>query len=305
MKSYYVTVAVLAGFAIAGMPTAQAAEDGAAPKAPQAQNRPAPGQIIKQADANGDGMVSLEEIHAKMPRFPAERFAALDKNSDGLLEMKEFQGAGGEAMERMRAADKDQDRRVSKEEFSAQFPEAPENRFAMLDKNSDGFLDRKDRDGQAAPAPQKPRDKAAGENPAKDASVYLEKLVRNHDTDADGRVTLAELDSAKHGFPKMVFGALDRDGDGALTAADATAKPAKAKPAEKPAKKAPEKKKAKPEDAKKMEGQKKRPNLDVNKDGTITFEEAQSVYPNYTREQFNKRDKNSDGVINKADRAQS
>jgi len=308
MMTYHrLMAAALVVYALSGSPAVHAAEGAASPGAtPEKPNRPS----LMQADANADGKVSLEEIHAKMPRFPAERFATLDKNGDGALDKTELPNRGsemaGEHLERLRAADTNQDKRVSKEEFTVQFPDAPDARFAALDRNSDGFLDRQDRADSPASAMKPEPEKKDGAKAA--SNVYLEKLVHKHDSDGDGRVTMAELRAAKRGFPEAVFGALDRDKDGALTQADAEATrstPPTDKTKKAPAKKATEENPGKPAAEKKMKEGKKHPPLDVNNDGSITFEEAQSVLPNYTREQFNKRDKNGDGAITKADRAQS
>lgn len=213
--------------------------------------------------------------------------------------------APGKMMARLRAADTNQDRQVSPEEFAVQFPNAPAEQFARLDRNGDGHIDRQDR--ETASTPDVRPERTAKNGPPQDATTYLKKLVKQHDADGDGRVTQAEVEAAKHGFPPLVFGALDRDGDGALTAADAAA-PA----AEGPANGKPqgEKKTAKQNAAtpgetpkKTAKPEKKRPELDLNKDGTITFEEAVQVNPGLTRERFDKRDKNGDGVLTKADRA--
>ena len=210
----------------------------------------------------------------------------------------------GKMLERLRAADTNRDRQVSAVEFAVQFPNAPAGLFAELDRNGDGHIGRQDR--ETASTPEARPERAARIPPGQDSAVYLEKLVKQHDGDGDGRVSLAEIKAAKHGFPELVFGALDRDGDGALTAGDAAA-PAKAEPkapkAGAAADKAPKKKPAgnEPAEMKKVAGT-KQPPLDVNKDGTITFEEIQQVRPGYTRERFDSRDKNGDGVLSKADR---
>jgi Ca2+-binding EF-hand superfamily protein len=45
---------------------------------------------LKHMDANGDGMISIEEAHAK----GEQRFAKMDKNSDGTLEKGEIRRKG-------------------------------------------------------------------------------------------------------------------------------------------------------------------------------------------------------------------
>jgi Ca2+-binding EF-hand superfamily protein len=52
---------------------------------------------FKEADANGDGQLSLDEVQAKMPRL-SDRFTALDTDKNGLLskdELKQGHGAPG------------------------------------------------------------------------------------------------------------------------------------------------------------------------------------------------------------------
>lgn len=45
------------------------------------------------ADANGDGVLSIDEVQAVMPDVTAEAFSAMDLNSDGALDEAEVQAA--------------------------------------------------------------------------------------------------------------------------------------------------------------------------------------------------------------------
>jgi Ca2+-binding EF-hand superfamily protein len=48
---------------------------------------------FKEADANNDGQISLDEAQAKMPRL-AERFTALDTDKNGMLSKEELKRGG-------------------------------------------------------------------------------------------------------------------------------------------------------------------------------------------------------------------
>ncbi len=48
---------------------------------------------FKEADANNDGQLSLDEVQAKMPRM-ADRFSAIDTDKNGMLSREELQHGG-------------------------------------------------------------------------------------------------------------------------------------------------------------------------------------------------------------------
>jgi hypothetical protein len=48
---------------------------------------------FKEADANNDGQLSLDEVQARMPRL-ADRFSTLDKDKNGMLSREELQRGG-------------------------------------------------------------------------------------------------------------------------------------------------------------------------------------------------------------------
>jgi len=301
------TIAALAATLCALAPGLASAEDQPRPNRDNTPQRTGPGHLFDVADGDGDGKLTLQELQAKRPGFPAARFTAMDKNGDGVIERSELSlpqpqnAPANPFLARIRAADTDQDQRVSKAEFSAAFPKAPEARFASLDRNGDGFIDQKDRRGETnTVSPQNRQRPAAKASDRDGANAYLEKLVAQNDTDQDGRVTLAELTLEKRGFPADVFGALDRNKDGVLTAADATTAPRPSKKADK--KNGTPEKKAKKDQPGKM---KQKPAVDQNQDGKITFEELKQANPKITKEKFDARDKNGDGVLTKEDRQQN
>ena len=130
-------------------------------------------RMIQRADQNRDGKVTREEFEEAFPNAPAERFERLDSNKDGVLDSQDEivlpggrpgarpgprRDAGPEArregrpggapqdVERRRGqvllerADKDGDGKVTRGEFAEALPNAPAERFDMLDRNGDGVL---------------------------------------------------------------------------------------------------------------------------------------------------------------------
>ena len=45
------------------------------------------------ADANGDGVLTIDEVQAVMPEITAESFSAMDTNADGTLDAAEIEAA--------------------------------------------------------------------------------------------------------------------------------------------------------------------------------------------------------------------
>ncbi len=51
---------------------------------------PAVVQAQSSADANGDGVLTIEEVQAVMPEVDTDKFAAMDANGDGALDADEI-----------------------------------------------------------------------------------------------------------------------------------------------------------------------------------------------------------------------
>ena len=99
----------------------------AAGKAAEDQPGDTRSRLLQRMDRNGDGKISFEEYRNAMLR----RFAARDKNHDGVLDEKEFPkewlaGAGATA-----------DNKVTLEEFGDEL----EGVFKRFDSNGDGQLE--------------------------------------------------------------------------------------------------------------------------------------------------------------------
>ena len=186
------------------------------PKASQGQDGTPPPiiQILKQADANGDGKVTFDELKAVRPKLTEQRFQKLDRNGDGVLTKADLPPRPAQVIARLlKNADKDGNGKVTLEEAQAVAPKMTAERFAKLDRDKDGFLTRTD-------LPQGPRD----QNPARRAQ-FITRLLQA-DTNQDGNITLEEAQKA---FPKMTperFKKLDRNGDGVINKDDKRPKPA-------------------------------------------------------------------------------
>ncbi|WP_164659148.1 hypothetical protein [Tropicibacter sp. Alg240-R139] len=53
----------------------------------------APAWAATQADANDDGVLTLEEVQAVFPELDASSFVAMDQNADGVLDGEEVGAA--------------------------------------------------------------------------------------------------------------------------------------------------------------------------------------------------------------------
>lgn len=104
----------------------------------QRGGRPHKGQLLKRADANGDGQISREEWKRNPRAF--DRF---DRNRDGAISRDEAQQAARDRAERRHKAleriDKNNDGQLSRDEW----PRGPEA-FDRLDQNRDGLLTREE-----------------------------------------------------------------------------------------------------------------------------------------------------------------
>lgn len=182
---------------------------------------------LRAADKDGDKKVSAEEFKAAFPEAPAEAFARMDRNKDGVLTGEDrpaggpgHRGGMGPNKERLKAADKDGDGKVTRDEFKAAFPHAPAPVFDRLDGDGDGFLTAADAPKeQPAPEAAKPEASKPARPNAEEAQKYRERL-KAADKDGDGKITKEEF---KVEFPNAEegrFSKLDRNGDGVLTKED-------------------------------------------------------------------------------------
>jgi Ca2+-binding EF-hand superfamily protein len=107
--------------------------------------------LMEDADADGDGKLTLEEVQSAKPGFPMKAFERMDTNGDGVIS-KDDKGmvpgnrGGGEAYRaRLRDADTDGDGKLSQEEAQKAFPRMTAEQFKQRDRNDDGYISREDR----------------------------------------------------------------------------------------------------------------------------------------------------------------
>lgn len=102
-------------------------------------------RLLREADANNDGVVTLEEANSAADK----RFAVFDRNKDGAIDKADFDALRKEMVDyRVRrfihhhGADKDG--KVTREQFAAKARE----RFARMDLNDDGSISRDEMPGR-------------------------------------------------------------------------------------------------------------------------------------------------------------
>jgi Ca2+-binding EF-hand superfamily protein len=107
-----------------------------------AATRPDPGQMLANADTNGDGRIT----RAEFTEARAKLFVRLDRNADGYLDKQDVpqrllarrdSEGGGRLQEAMVMLDKNGDGRISRDEFVS----GPSLLFERADKNHDGVVD--------------------------------------------------------------------------------------------------------------------------------------------------------------------
>lgn len=95
------------------------------------------GRFFERLDKDGDGKVAVAEL----PEPMKEHLAQADANGDGVLTREELKAAHEKHHEEMKKrADTNGDGQISKEEWQAARSKFAEERFAKGDKNGDGFL---------------------------------------------------------------------------------------------------------------------------------------------------------------------
>lgn len=247
MKTIPVSLLIV-GFMLPGIVGAQPDEDrpGKGPREGPRGERGF-GKGWKQADADNDGKVTLEEFMAlpRIQKLDEERrsriFSRLDKNGDKVLSGKELSFTDRppherhEAMMRFRELDTDNSGGVSLEEMKAGElfkklpPEKLEALFARLDTDKDGQITVKDRpEGPHGGPPDKRMDRP--DKPDREGRPEKgrdpKRMIENLDKDGDGAVSFEEFrvappnEGLSEDEQEDRFERLDKNGDKKIDKAD-------------------------------------------------------------------------------------
>ena len=199
------------------------------------RSTPSAAEFIKRLDKDGDGKVSSEELPETYRARLGVKFEKFDKNKDGALNQEEVAAILTASYSSRRSSgtpSRDSDRPMPSTRDAAQ--PSQDALFAILDRDRDGKLSRReleaagsilsrldrDKDGMlskgeiAAVASDRPsRERSSRERDSRGGiSSYAKRLDKNN----DGKITREEAS----GPIKERFDSLDEDGDGILKVED-------------------------------------------------------------------------------------
>jgi Ca2+-binding EF-hand superfamily protein len=205
----------------------------ATPQSRAGQQPHSPEEAFRRADTNSDGKVSFDEIRARRPNLSQSAFDRMDTNGDGFLTGADrpeggraaTRGNEGESearrqmLDKLMQSDSNADGQVSYDEIAAAKPGFARADFDRLDRNSDGFVSRADAPQQTRTPEDRPRPPRQSQGTRSMSDTQREEFrarLQKADSNADGKVSFSEAQTA---FPQMTqerFNLMDRNHDGAI-----------------------------------------------------------------------------------------
>lgn len=188
-----------------------------------------PGEPVRPADRNGDGLVSVIEAKATV----SARLRAIDADGDGVLTREEYRAHREAARSerhaaRFEAIDADGNGRITEAELDTHLRALAvrrgDRRFAVVDTDGDREISRQEYDAAAQRLREAGRDAwfaridadGSGSIDRAEAATVgrggLRERLRQMDTNGDGRLQVVEVEAALHAR----IDAADRNRDGVI-----------------------------------------------------------------------------------------
>jgi Ca2+-binding EF-hand superfamily protein len=166
---------------------------------------------LMNADTDGDGQVSVDELNTLMPNISNEEFRRVDTNRDNFLSRTELTASSAANLtvvqgsaESFNRVDTNNDGSVTFSELAATAPQFRQDQFTELDINRDGILGI-DEWSSAVPG-------------AAPNSALTDGRLARADRNNNGRFSFRELSRVASGVTRAEFNAADANRDGDLTA---------------------------------------------------------------------------------------
>lgn len=165
-------------------------------------------EVVRIADADGDGCLSTQEVTALLGNFGPALVAVFDTDADGLVCLSDLVASPLIPVDDVfgyvvQFADTNQSGDVSSIELRLIFPNLSDEQFDLLDANGDGVVSLADANPEdPIPFPD---------------FTDLASVIVFLDTNRSGGISISEINRFIPGFTASMFAVLDTDGSGEVT----------------------------------------------------------------------------------------